>query len=108
MMVKGVKRGDLHDLCIGGLLVCLTVLCGGRAAMVPDRGRDLPAAIGTQSVLERMSVQFFATRDAQAQAATQDSADDAAGADLSMYLQLHDTRDFRLRPMPPAAHECRS
>src|SRR6478736_5247274 len=45
MTAKGVNSGDLHDLCIGGLLVCLTLLAVGRTGMLPDRGRDLPAAM---------------------------------------------------------------
>jgi hypothetical protein len=89
MTAKVVKSGDLHDLCIGGLLVCLTLLAGGRTAMLPDRGRDLPAAMATQAVHERMDVPVSAS-------------------DLSIYLELHETRDFSVRTVPPSAHECRS
>jgi len=89
MTAKGVKSGDLHDLCIGGLLVCLTLLAGGRTTMLPDRGRDLPAAMATQAVHERMDVPVSAS-------------------DLSIYLELHETRDFSVRTVQPSAHECRS
>jgi hypothetical protein len=108
MTAKGLKRGDLHDLCIGGLLVCLTLLAGGRTTMLPDRGRDLPAAMGTLAVHERMDVPFSATRNAKAQADTQAPPDDTEMADFAIYLQLHETRDFSVRPVPPSAHECRS
>ena len=89
MTAKVVKSGDLHDLCIGGLLVCLTLLAGGRTAMLPDRGRDLPAAMATQAVHEQMDVPVSAS-------------------DLSIYLELHETRDFSVLTVPPSAHECRS
>ena len=89
MTAKGVKSGDLHDLCIGGLLVCLTVLVGGRTVMLADRGHNLPAAMATHAVHERMAVPVPAS-------------------DLSIYLELHETRDFSVRPAPHSAHECRS
>lgn len=108
MTAKGLKRGNLHELCIGGLLVCLTLLAGGRTSMLPDRGRDLPAAMATLAVHERMDVPFFATRNAEARGPTQAPSEDAAITDFSMYLQLHETRDFSVRPVPSSAHECRS
>ena len=108
MTDKGVKSSDLHDLCIGGLLVCLTLLVGGRTVMLPDRGRDLPAAMATQGDRTRMDVPFFATRNTEVQAPTPAPADDTAIADFSIYLELHETRDFSVRTVPPSAHECRS
>lgn len=108
MTAKGVKSGDLHDLCIGGLLVCLTLLAGGRTAMLPDRGRDLPGAMATQGDRSRMDVPFSATRNTEVQAATQALDDDTAIAEFSIYLQMHETRDFSVRTVPPSAQECRS
>jgi hypothetical protein len=108
MTAKGVKSGDLHDLCIGGLLVCLTLLAGGRTAMLPDRGRDLPGAMATQGDRTRMDVPFSATRNTEVQAATQALDDDTAIAEFSIYLQMHETRDFSVLTVPPSAHECRS
>ena len=32
----------------------------------------------------------------------------AAIANFSIYLELHETRDFSVRTVPPSAHECRS
>jgi len=108
MTDKGVKSSDLHDLCIGGLLVCLTLLVGGRTVMLPDRGRDLPAAMATQGDRTRMDVPFFATRNTEVRAPTPTPADDAAIANFSIYLQMHETRDFSVHTGPPFAHECRS
>jgi len=31
-----------------------------------------------------------------------------SASDLSIYLELHETRDFSVRTVPPSAHECRS
>ena len=107
MTAKGVMRGNLHDLCIGGLLVCLTLLAGGRTAMLPARGGDRLAERGAQADYERISIPFFATRNAGARAASQTPAEDAATKGFSFYLQLHETRDFSSRPVPPSVHECR-
>ena len=57
---------------------------GGRTAVLPDRGRDLPAAMGTLAVHERTDVPFSATRNAEAQADTQAPPDGTASMDFSI------------------------
>jgi len=74
--------------------------------MLPDRGRDLPGAMAAQADYERISIPLFATRNAEVPTPT--PADDTAIAKFSIYLQMHETRDFSVLTVPPSAHECRS